>query len=60
MKKLLTILTTLLLSSCSSVIIYSPKTIHVVGDENSPVITGSELDGNTLDQDAEGTIPLVK
>lgn len=59
MKKLL-LLSLFLLTSCSTVIIYSPKNIHIKGSHNTPQITGSELDGNELDQTSDGTIPLVK
>jgi len=50
MKKILITAILFLTSSCSVVLVYSPKHNCVVGDNNNPQITGSELDGNKLEQ----------
>lgn len=56
MKKLLPFL--FLLTSCSSVVVYSPKTVTIKGDSKEVLVSGSDLKENGLDQKADGKLEL--
>ena len=56
--KLLFISFTLLFMSCSSVFIYAPKNICVHGNAKEIKVTGSDLDGNKLDQKSDGNLKI--
>lgn len=44
--------------SCSSVFIYAPKNICVHGNAKEIKVTGSDLDGNKLDQKSDGNLKI--
>ena len=56
--KLLFIFSTLLFTSCSVVFVYANKELCIHGDNNTPTISGAELDGNKLDQKSDGNVKI--
>lgn len=57
MKKLILIMC-LMCTSCSVVLVYSPKAVCVHGKDNAVEITGSDLRDNKLDQKSDGQVVI--
>lgn len=60
LKHTLILLAMILLTSCSVTIVFAPKEVIVKDGTNTIEIKGSDLEGNNMDQSADGSdsIPL--
>ena len=60
MKAIVILLVAILLTSCSVTIVFAPKEVIVKDGTNTIEIKGSDLEGNNMDQSADGSasIPL--
>ena len=58
MKKSILFIFIFLLSGCSVTMVYVEKKVYINDGKNSVEITGSDLEGNTANQSADGKISL--
>ncbi len=53
------LISVILLSGCSTTIVYAPKTIKIHGNSNETEIKGSDLKDNDLKQESEGRVTPI-
>lgn len=56
--KVIILLIILQCCSCSSTIVYAPKTVYVRGTDNETLIQGSDLKGNDLKQEGKAKFKI--